>query len=360
MALVDQLASIAVQPYDRRSILGVEQPIFSTLASICDWLRSYFPRGYTVRYSRGVGGLPDGLWVAILNNAVTSSPTEGMYLVFLFDRDRTTVSLSLNQGVAQATQVARALPLTRNQLLRAEAEGLRELLPPQVVERFTSEIQLGAGSRLSGYENGNIIAATWALAALPSETEVENALDELLDAYELLVTAKETDLIATPGLFRMPARSSRRVAPYMPLFAPKDSASYTVDAKTYLEPMVRRREHERLVKEFGEWAMARGFTPATNVHPIDLTLQRAGREILVEAKMLDVKHPAGGVRESIGQLFEYRRFLRPDNPEAPLLGLYSSYPGGAFVELLSDLGIAGAWRDDVSFGVSVLSTGLGL
>jgi hypothetical protein len=90
-----------------------------------------------------------------------------------------------------------------------------------------------------------------------------------------------------------------------------------------------------------------GWTPATNVHPRDLTLRRSGEEkVLVEAETVG-PNAEFAVREAIGQLFTYRHPLyrgrQKDDPT--LLAVFSEPIGDAFVELLTGLGIAAAWLD---------------
>ncbi len=360
MTLVEDFQLIGEQSYSIKSPLGLQQPIFETLESVRSHLRAILPSRFSVSVSRGVGGLPQGLWVAILDDDVTKTPTEGLYLVFLFNTSRTSVSLSLNQGITRAADVARSLPLTRNQLLRSEADRLRALLRPQIVAKHETEISLGSGVRVSGYQSGNVLARTWSLGDLPSEFTMEAELHEFLDIYEEAVESKENNLTLHPGHFRTPARGSPANKSKAPIFAPKSSSDYETRSKSYVEPQVRRRDHERLVKQFGEYASGRGFVPATNHHPIDLVLTSGDVEILVEVKILDWQHPAGGIRESIGQLFEYRKFLRSDWPATPLLAVYNFEPSAVFVELLTDLEISAAWRSGHTFERSPLAKSLGL
>lgn len=350
MGFVEDLQQIGLQPYDSKSALGRDQPIFDVLERLRSRIESWCPPGYTVKASRGVGSLPDGLWIAALNDEVTNTPTAGIYLVYLFDTARTAVSLSLNQGIEDARVRARLAPgITRNGMLRAEALSIRTLLPESDQVGYSQEIRLGAGTRPTGYEAGNILSHTWALAALPSEATLRSVFDEMLDLYERTVELKEVDLLIHPGSFHMPARSSRPPSARAPVFAPKNSADYLTNARYDVEPQVRRRSHEDLVRRLGEHAQTLGWVAATNYHPIDLTLTRSDQEILVEAKILDPRHPAGGVRESIGQLFEYKKFLRAHNPHLRLLAAYDVAPPGAHLELLDDLGIVATWSSGASF-----------
>jgi hypothetical protein len=345
VSFVDDLELVSRLPYDPKSPHGAQQVIFEVLDRLAAKIAGWCPPGYTVRVSKGVGGLPDGLWIAALNDEVTSSPTRGIYLVYLFDRDRETVSLSLNQGITAAGQRARDIPgVTVKGLLRAEAYSIRRLLPGASGPEFSEVIRLGPGTRTSGYEAGNIASHTWSLRALPSEVDLEEKFGRMLDLYEKVVELKETHLRLHPGTFELAARDVSGSTIRELVFAPKDSSDYLTRSREYLDPQVRKRTHESLVRHFGEFARDFGYTPATNQHPIDLTLTRGATELLVEAKILDASHPAGGIRESIGQLFEYRKFLRSDEPEVDLCAVYDLEPSGAHQILLGDLGISAAWR----------------
>lgn len=359
MDLTQALKATTAHSYDRQHALGTAQPIFGALEEFAAALEVLIPAGYRVRISRGVGNLPVGLWVAVLNEEVTVTPTDGLYIVYLFDETRQSVSLSLNQGVTKAAERARVLPISANAMLREEASELRGLLPAKMTTGLSTTISLGSGSMLKAYEAGNIYARTWALAALPSESDFKAALDLFIDLYDAAVEAKENALKQAPGKFSTPARSDRKHPE--PVFAPKSSDDYQTAAKLYVEPQRRQRKHELLVKDFGEFAKIQGFVPATNHHPIDLALfTDSGEELIVEVKILNDKHPAGGVRESIGQLFEYRKFLRPTAPHTPLVVVYDWYPNQAFVDLLDDLGIATCWRTESGFSGTKKAAGLGL
>jgi hypothetical protein len=351
MGLRESMEQIAKLPYDPKSPARLDQPIFDALEQVRVDVASWCPIGYTVRSSQGVGGLPDSLWVAALNDEVTPTPTEGTYLVFLFNTDRTTVSLSLNQGHTAAKKRARLLIPRRSgrALLRAEAIHMRTLLPEEELDGYSREIEIGTGDRPRGYEAGNVVSHTWPLTDLPDEDSLRLAFDSLVDLYERVVLLKEEELVIRPGAFATPARARSRDSTKKPVFAPKSSDDYIVSARFDVEPQVRRRTHEDLVRRLGIHGQSLGWVAATNHHPIDLSLSRTGEELLVEAKILDPRHPAGGVRESIGQLFEYRRFLRPVGTSGRMFAAYDVRPPGAHLDLLGELGILAAWRAGESF-----------
>jgi len=351
VGFIDDLVQVAELPYDPKSRARRDQDIFSVLERLGTTIQSWCPRGYRVLVSKGVGNLPDALWIAVLREDVTTTPTAGLYVVFLFHRDRQSVSLSLNQGVTDAGRRAKTLVprITSTGLLRAEAYSIFEVLPDSQTISFSRSIELGPGRLANSYAAGNIAAQTWTISASLQESEIRRSLGAMLALYDAAVEAKEEYLLLEPGRFHLRARERRTRKNFAPIFAPKSSDDYVVTAKEYVEPQVRTRTHEALVLEFGTFAARHGFTPATNHHPIDLTLERGGREALVEVKVLDPTHPAGGIRESIGQLYEYRKFLRPASSDVGLMAVYSTEPGGAHLELLNDLHISAAWRKDGGF-----------
>lgn len=105
-------------------------------------LESVIPAHYIVHTSRGIGGLPAGLWIAILDPDVTETAQSGLYVVFLYSLDRTTVSLSLNQGVTAASERAAATGRPAKDLLRSEAAAIRRALGESASD-LEREIRLG-------------------------------------------------------------------------------------------------------------------------------------------------------------------------------------------------------------------------
>jgi hypothetical protein len=126
-------------------------------------------------------------------------------------------------------------------------------------------------------------------------------------------------------------------------FAPKSDSDYV--AHLVGKKLVKSRRHETLVKQFGDHAKFLGLAPATNVHPRDMTLAPSGQdEWLVEAKVVYNGNVTHAVRETIGQLFQYRHFLYGAGDQVQLLALFTEPIGDAYVALLESLGIAAAWK----------------
>lgn len=157
-----------------------------------------------------------------------------------------------------------------------------------------------------------------------------------------------------------PGPHERTPADPLKQFAPKNSSDYIAHLAGRV--LVKSRAHEELVRNYGQWAKGRGFTPLT-LHPRDLVLEHPGHEWLVEAKMIYDGNATEAVRAAVGQLFDYRHFFYvvPGLSLPMLLALFSEPIGGAYVELLESLSIASVWRSAGSWAGSsgAVAAGLG-
>jgi hypothetical protein len=294
--------------------------------------------------------------VSVLDPDVTVSPTNGTYVVYLFNEALTTVSLSVNQGVTAATARAKSEGISATALLRREAAAIRRALDGDLGD-LDVEISLGTSTLVHKYEAGNIVGLSWELATLPPEAELEDALQRFLDIYVEAVATRDRLLQLGVGGLTLPARDAtdnhsgreRR-------FEPKSAAEYR--AHIGAQEQVRSRSHEALVDRLGKWARRRGFEPNTNVHPRDLMLHQDNGDLLVEVKVFPVGRPRRAVRECIGQLFEYRRFLGP--PAVTLVAALSEDPGEVFVDLLTSPSIASVWPSGDVWVGSVRAVDVGL
>jgi len=336
----ERLAQVGTADYDHRGSLT--QPVFQILEILKEELRAFVPSHFLVTRSKGAGVPPLGLWVSILDPDVTESPTRGTYVVFLFNRERTRVSLSLNQGVTAATDRARQLGMNAKALLRSDAAVVRDLLGAET-DDLEPVIELGQGELLRKYEAGNVYAKTWSLDELPADETIVHYVRRFLGLYTDALVAK--DVAYNRGAALTPSRDPS-LAPKPEAgqreFKPKDDSDYLANVKAAVQ--VRSRSHETLVRRLGEWARDRGFDPNTALPPRDLVLHQAqGPDYLVEVKVFPPGKPLRGARECIGQLFEYRHFYA--SPDVPLIAAFSENPGDAYIGLNQALGIATMWPD---------------
>jgi hypothetical protein len=329
MPLGRTLQAIGVAEYDHRG--DREQQVFKLLHDLARELRGIVPGHYLVPVSQGVGNLPLGLWVSILDPDVTTTPTKGIYVVFLYNENRTTVTLSLNQGVSAASVRARELGMPAKQLLRQEAAAVRQPLAARAeYDDLETTIELGPTNLLSKYEAGNIYGVTWDLAQLPPDDDIQEAVLRFLNLYADVVQLKEA-LVLGAGNAQIPPRDpDLKPSKAEREFKPKSDSDYRAHIEA--AEQVRSRPHERLVARLGKWAANRGFQPNTNVHPRDLVLHRDDQELLVEVKVFAAGRPKGPLRECVGQLLEYRHFFCDEH--TPLVAALSEHPGEAYLELL--------------------------
>jgi len=312
--------------------------MFGYLNLLAEEIQDLVPGHYLVPVSRGLGALPVGLWVSIRDPDVTTSSTRGTYVVYLFNEVRDRVSLSLNQGVTNAREVARQDGIAVRELLRHQGSLMRHVLAGQTAG-LEEVISLGRGGLLPDYEAGNALAKTWPLANLPSSDELADELLRFLDMYAQVVPAIEhirasgrtgTTPPRAPAL--APNERERR-------FEPKDSSDYRAHIGEHEQ--VRSQSHIKLVTSLGQWVAGRGYEPNENVHPIDLLLHGPGRDLLVEVKVFPIGRGRRPLRECVGQLFEYRHFYYDDS--TGLVAALSANPGPAYLQLLSALGVAAMW-----------------
>ncbi|MFC4334063.1 MrcB family domain-containing protein [Salininema proteolyticum] len=342
--------------YDYRG--SHDQVIFQNLIDLEHRISALISGQYTTGRSRGVGSLPIGLWVAIFHPDVTETATQGIYVVFLFNEDRTEVTLSLIQAVTEAEERAKSMAPSTNDLLRQEAATIREQLYLDTTG-LEPAIKLGKGGKLPQYEAASIYGRTWSLDDMPSDSAIAAEIDRFLELYSAAVDVMDDAL--REGSQQIPPRDPKVRKKEKPRrFKPKNTADYRVHIKAVEQ--TRSNSHEKLIESLGPWTEARGFDPNTNVHPRDLILhQDNGPDLLVEVKVFPSGRPRLGIRESIGQLAEYHHFLHEPDEDIELVAALSENPGTAYVELLSKLNIAAIWSTGATtWEGSDLARGLGL
>jgi MrcB-like, N-terminal domain len=365
VAIREMLVAPAELAY--RPAAGPTQPAQRALRDARGEIARAVPPGYRVRVSGAAQNLPHVPWLAILDEDVTTTAREGLYVVYLFAEQVDRAYLSMNQGVtAHLDRFSDLRGRAREDAALAELEREASILRTDlgaVISGMETAITLGSTRFLGrGYEAANIAAIRYDVLSLPTESRLRADLDHLLDVYERTVAARDHLLVEQPGLFHTPSgerreRRSRRRPDRPPVFRPKDAGDYI--AQVTAREQRRTRKHEALISRFGSHARDRGLTVATNVHPRDLTLRLNGKEVLVEAKTVGPNAELA-VRAAIGQLFAYRHLLyRQERKEDPtLLAVFSEPIGDAFVELLNSLGIAAIWLDSGSWRGSGEPAGL--
>jgi 5-methylcytosine-specific restriction protein A len=123
-------------------------------------------------------------WIGIFDPAITTSATEGYYVVYLFHAQQPIVHLSLNQGT---TAVREEFGAKARDVLSDRAEFMRKRLADYKENLSVNVIDLGSIARLPGdYAAGHAIGATYHLHTLPDETILERDLRNIVRAYRAL------------------------------------------------------------------------------------------------------------------------------------------------------------------------------
>lgn len=309
------------------------------------------PVGLKVRVSGSGQSLPVVPWIAFLDPDVTTTATDGLYLVYLFSSSLDRVYLSMNQGATQHRRRAEASGLKGRAAetaalaeIGAETRAMREALDASMLLDSDETIQLGASNFLpSAYEAGSVAAMTYRTDVLPTAAALGSDLERFAALYARCVELK--DALAANRRVETSARSDKKrsTPPPQPVFKPKSSSDY--QSKVKAATQTRTRMHEALIETFGNEVIATGRVAATNVHPRDLTVDDDSDHWLVEAKTVGANAEIA-VREAIGQLYSYRHFYYREAgaAEPRLLALFSAPIGRAFEELLASLGIEVVYR----------------
>lgn len=202
----------------------------------------------------------------------------------------------------------------------------------------------------------------------PLDAEVVQAFLERPEAMHTLAEQIRQQTLDAQGPYRIadPANASESasrpgsagVKEPLAQFKPKSDEAYAAAIKAQVQ--MRSRLHEGLVADYGRAARRCGFTPATNVHPRDLTLTRSGRHWLVEVKIIYAGNATDAVRAVVGQLLQYRHFLYKPDETVELVAVFNEAVGDAYTDFLETLGIRSVWRHNDAWEGSVTARGEGL
>ncbi|CZQ80359.1 MrcB family domain-containing protein [Trichococcus collinsii] len=177
MNISNMIAEAAIQyPEARKGPFG-EAPIGNIIKNeIPEAIRNKL-LNYVVKGSIGNGRFASIPWIAIMDREITSSTTEGFYIVFLFSSDGKRVYLTLNQGITY---------FNKNKYKQSKVKDISN----KIYERFPSstaarmEIDLNSDTPLGkGYESTTVSAFEYDTSNMPTEEKLLSDLDSLLSDY---------------------------------------------------------------------------------------------------------------------------------------------------------------------------------
>lgn len=313
------------------------------------------PLNLEIKTGGGKGTVTHTPWVGFLDIDETDSPTRGIYLVYLLSKDKEFLNLSIGQGI---TDVEKKYGRGNSSqvILKEDAEKLRLKLEEVGIVTPNQQMQLQSnGTRQKAYVAGSISSLIYSCENLPEEKVLKNDLKKMFEIYSQSIRAKRELLLQSPGVIRSPGGIERKSPPINePQFKPKNSDEYRVLIKGGFQ--TKKRDHEKLVRWFGEFAESRGFLVSTP-HPEDLVLKRDGKDFLIEAKMVRNNDARNAVRGALGQLYDYQYFLYKlsEKTQPCLLALFSENIGAAYVKFLDSLDIGSIWLDSGEWKFSPLA-----
>ena len=138
--------------------------------------------GLKVQGSPGKGNWAGVPWIACFYPVVTDTATQGYYVVYLFNPDSKTVSLSLNQGT---TAVIDEFGTSEGlKVLEERASFISSRLHDFARKFDLSPISLGSSGVLArGYEAGHAFGVTYSIENMPGDTKLTHDLQQICRAY---------------------------------------------------------------------------------------------------------------------------------------------------------------------------------
>jgi hypothetical protein len=333
--------------YDRHHSAAYDQPAQVTLDNASELLAPLTPMGFRI----GASGqkpfpLPVTPWIGFLNLDESGSFQNGIYVVYLFDAELEHVFLSLNQGTEDLRKKLRLSEKEQLSTLQTNALAIRGRFAEVELAATAHRINLKSDlPRPRSYEAGNIAAIEYRLDELPPNEVLVRDLQGFMGLYERALQIRNQLVLEKidgfAGVHNNPALVEQIG---LGGFNPKNDSDYVADIKG--RQIIKSRRHEKLVKLFGDRSSAIGFVPTTP-HPIDVLLSRGDKEWIAELKIVYDRNFSEAVRGAIGQLMEYRHFIKPS---ASQIAVFDQPINEAFTGLLNSLGISviylegGCWK----------------
>lgn len=148
---------------------------------------------YQVKGSCGAGYWTSVPWIAILDKRITTSAQKGVYIVYLLNKSKKELYLTLNQGVTDFTKQSRKakkitsfISITGKanksllDLLKNEATSIRNTLEIHNI-KFDLDVDSGSPS----YDAGTIYCTKYDLNTLPDDNTLYADLAAFLKAYQV-------------------------------------------------------------------------------------------------------------------------------------------------------------------------------
>ncbi len=184
---------------DARATKNYKRPFGAIVRQdIASIIRSYVSEKgaqFYVKGSVGAGPWTDVPWIGVFDTRVTKSARKGVYIVYLLNKDKKELYLTLNQGATDASQdddndgeplpfigVAKSNADKMLDKLHANADSIRKLLNAKPGQ-LTGKIETGSPA----YDAGCIFYIKYSLDSIPEDENLKSDLLGMVDVYEQYV-----------------------------------------------------------------------------------------------------------------------------------------------------------------------------
>lgn len=168
-----------------------KHPYASLLDRASEVLRKKIPNADKLQFKGSAGDWYNFAlvpWIGIRNKEITKSFKEGVYIVYLFSHDMTSVYLTLNQGVDDTGSTAQE----KRELLVSRKREIQQLISTDYFS--TDEIALAATiGRPADYVTGCIFSKKYDADAIPDEDTLLSDLNKMVALYNEYVEVSSMD-----------------------------------------------------------------------------------------------------------------------------------------------------------------------
>jgi len=149
------------------------------------------PQTHLITGSVGQGGWAGIPWICIFDRTITTTAQSGVYIVYLLSKNCDSLYLTLNQGCTEISN--RYSKKETNDILRSTSNEIRNYIDPR---SFSTDGEIFLGDNLSSlgdfYQKGVIFYKEYKKGNVPSESELQTDLIEMMQIYADYVKYKNT------------------------------------------------------------------------------------------------------------------------------------------------------------------------
>lgn len=176
----------ALDTYKKKQNFGKNSPAYKSIVeSVPNTIqivikeKTSSPQLWSIKGSAGQGNWADTPWVSVFYNKVTTKASYGFYVVYLFGKDRNTVTLALCNSSTDKT-----LSIDSNDVPRDKLKNGWD-----ISDLMSGTLSSKSGSLGASYEEGTVIQKTYSISDLQLEG-IEEDLLYLMQIYQEVADMK--------------------------------------------------------------------------------------------------------------------------------------------------------------------------